>query len=100
MQNDTQPLKIGAMFLVVLALSLSSCRHDTPPSIEICIGDGFGGADCIEKDGSRLYRSPSALKNYWLTNEADEAAYASWCYKTSSTSIEPVMREISTQARR
>ena len=92
MQIDMRPLRLGKWLLVSLGfLHLSGCRDSVPPKIEICIGDGFGGADCIEADGSQLYKSPSALKNYWMTNEPDEANYTSWCYDTTSSAVQSQM---------
>lgn len=61
---------------------LSSCRETTPPKIDICVGDGFGGADCVLKDGSRAYISPMNLKNYWMTPQEDMKSFANWCYST------------------
>lgn len=71
-------LKNGTMFC--LAIAIASCRGSKPPVIEVCIGDGFGGADCVEADGSKKYRAPSELRDYWMTSEADEQNFASWCY--------------------
>lgn len=77
-------LRLGRLLLPVLALALSSCRDSVPPKMEICIGDGLGGADCIGADGSRRYRLPSELKNYWMSNQPDMANFTSWCYATNS----------------
>lgn len=82
------------LLLAIGLVALSSCRKDTPPPVEICIGDGVGGADCIEKDGSRRYRRPSELENYWMTNQEDQAAFASWCYKANPQSVERAMDRI------
>lgn len=90
-------LKNGKKYCLVLALVLTSCRDSTPPKIEVCLGDGFGGADCIEADGSKLYRPPSQLKNYWMTSEPDEANLLSWCYDTSQTNVEAGMHEIKSE---
>lgn len=77
--------KLGAMLCLVLA----SCNEkDPPPVIEICILDGFGGADCIERDGSQKYRAPTELTNFWATNQDDMAAFSSWCYKIPQVAIE------------
>lgn len=77
-----QHLNGKLLFLVVLVLSLYSCGT-IPPKIEVCIGDGFGGADCKSSSGETVYKSPSQLKNYWMTNQNDMAAFSSWCYRTS-----------------
>lgn len=80
-----QLLKLGMILLVSLALlPLSSCRDSTPPKMEICLGDGNGGADCVEADGSRRFRLPSELKNYWMSNQPDMANFTSWCYDTEN----------------
>jgi hypothetical protein len=75
----------------------------------ICIGDGFGGCDGTIPDGgaipegcsvkdpkfpSRVYCPPSALKNYWMTTEPDQANYSAWCYGTSSKNAASVMAEM------
>lgn len=69
--------------LALALLAASGCRESRPPKIEICLGDGVGGADCVQRDGARKYRPPSELKNYWMTNPEDQAAFAAWCYDTS-----------------
>lgn len=95
MNKDMKRLNRGKTLLAGLGLLLnSSCRDSVPPKIEICIGDGFGGADCIETDGSRKYKSPSELLNYWMTSESDEANYTSWCYGTSERNVQPAMKLI------
>jgi hypothetical protein len=94
MQTDTKPHKSGATyflaaaisisFLLSLSLSLVSCRTDKPPVLSIiCIGDGFGGADCSLPDGTTKYLAPSELKNFWMTTEMDMQNFSSWCYKTT-----------------
>jgi hypothetical protein len=100
MLKDTQPHKTGKLFLVALGLlALSACRDSVPPKIEVCIGDGFGGADCVEADGSKLYKSPSALENYWMTSQPDEANFASWCYDTTPAVAKIGMEKIKSKIR-
>lgn len=70
-------------FILVLCLVCASCRTSKPPVIEVCILDGFGGADCIETDGSKKVKLPSEIKNYWATNQNDMANFAGWCYQTT-----------------
>lgn len=82
----------GVWLLAVLVL-LPNCRSSIPPAIEICLGDGVGGADCIERDNTKIYRPPSELKNYWMTNEPDEAAFASWCYNANPDQVQAVMNQ-------
>ena len=100
---DMRLLRNGAM--LYLALVLASCRNSTPPPIDICIGDGFGGADCQLRAGSELiskctkndngyYCPPSALVNMWMTTQTDEAAFASWAYDTSPEAIQTQMAKI------
>lgn len=91
-------LKNGKRLFLVLGLLLaSSCRSSTAPAIEICIGDGFGGADCIRRDGSRLYRPPSELQNYWMTNQDDMRAYSSWCFDTSAKIMDLHMKRLTAE---
>lgn len=77
----------------LLCLVLAACRTDKPPVIEICIGDGFGAADCIDRDGNKVYRSPSELQNYWMSPQQDMAAFSSWCYKVNKEVIESEMQK-------
>lgn len=84
----------GKRLLAVLALLLASCRTSQPPTLEVCILDGFGGGDCVETDGSQLYRAPSLMKNYWSTNEGDMANFSSWCYDADRSFIRRGMGEI------
>lgn len=90
--------KHGKWLCLGLGLLLVSCRQSQPPKIEICIGDGFGGADCVESDGSKLYRTPSQLRNYWMTGQPDMANFSSWCYDTGQNNVKAGMREIKSQA--
>jgi hypothetical protein len=92
-------LKLGGMLCLALAL-LTSCRKSTPPTIEICILDSNGGADCIERDGSKLYRPPSQLENYWATSQSDQAAFAAWCYAVNRAPVEQVMEQIALDVKR
>jgi hypothetical protein len=79
--------RLGKLLLLGLELLLPSCRDSIPPKIEICIGDGFGGADCVEADGTQLYKPPSGLKNYWMSNQPDMANFTSWCYQTAPSTV-------------
>lgn len=91
---------LGKKLLVALViLSALGCRESKPPAIDICIGDGFGGADCALKPTSSLrdkchpltsgayYCPPSALVNVWMTPQADMEAFSSWCYQTSKSNV-------------
>lgn len=94
MLQGMRPHKRGSLLLVALALLPLSCRNSVPPKIEICIGDGVGGADCIEPDGTKMFRLPSQLQNYWMTSEADEANFSSWCYESTKNVAEIGMKNI------
>lgn len=83
------------LFLALATLVLSGCPAKTPPPpVEVCIHDGLGGLDCVEHDGSKKYLMPSLAKNYWCTNQEDEAAYASWATGASSEEVQQNMAEI------
>lgn len=99
MQTGIRLPRRGALLCLGLGLVLPSCRNDAPPRVEVCIGDGFGGADCVETNATQLYRSPSMLKNYWMTGQPDEANFAAWCYGATPAQVTPVMTEIESQAR-
>lgn len=86
-------------FLVPSLFLLSGCRDSQPPQLSvICIGDGFGGADCVDSSGNKVYKSPSQLLNYWMTTQGDEANFAGWCYDTNSSAAQARMAEIQEQA--
>lgn len=88
--------KNGVWLFLVLGflLSLDGCRKDQPPAIPICIGDGFGGADCVLEDGHREYWSPTKLKNSWITTQPGMELYSSWCYKAAPEFIRAEMNRI------
>src|SRR4051812_30775572 len=99
--KDMQRLHSGKKLLACLGLLLNSCRTSTPPPMDICLGDGFGGADCQLRAGSEMisrcsqnpkgyYCPPSALLNMWMTTETDEASFAKWAYDTNSS--EPIQK--------
>lgn len=99
MMKDMLRLKHGKTSLLALGLlALSGCRNSVPPKIEICIGDGVGGADCIEANGAKLYRPPSQLLDYWMTSEPDEANYSSWCYDTTTAAAQAGMKQMKAKA--
>lgn len=72
-------LKHGMIFLL-LSLALVSCRESKAPIIDQCTGDGFGGANCVLKDNTRVYLSPMQLKNYWISSPQDMNLFVAWCY--------------------
>lgn len=88
--------KPGKLLFPVLLLVLSSCRSSQPPALSIvCIGDGFGGADCVDSGGNKVYKPPSQLVNYWMTTEVDEQNFTTWCYgSNSSTAVQAGMQNI------
>ena len=99
MMTGTKLQQNGRKFFLALAFFLSSCRTGTPaPVIEVCIGDGVGGSDCVEADHTKKYRLPSEMKNYWCTNEADEARWSSWAYRTNLKNVLPAMKLVKESA--
>jgi hypothetical protein len=95
----------GRLLYLCLALLLASCRNSTPPAISICIGDGFGGADCQLEPTSPLaqcciqnpqgyYCPPTCLKNAWITSEAEEASFSSWCYDAPVPAVQAQMDKL------
>lgn len=92
--------KLGKLLLVGLGLlALESCRDSVPPAIEICIGNGVGGADCVESSGKKKYRLPSELTNYWMTSQPDMKNFSSWCYDIPADDVQKHMDRIEAQAR-
>ena len=81
-------------FLAAALLLISGCRTQPAPIIEVCILDGFGGGDCVEPDGTKIYKMPSQMKNYWSTNESDEARYAAFCNDASPEQVRFMMNSI------
>lgn len=78
--------------LGMLLLLAPGCRKSTPPPTDICIGDGFGGADCTLSDGTHQYKSPSVLRGAWIIpDQKQAAAYVSWCYDASLNQTQQVM---------
>ena len=49
-----------------------------------------GGGDCVEVDGTKVFKTPSQMNNYWCTNESDEERYASYCNDTSTETVKIV----------
>lgn len=94
MRIDIRRPWLGNLLFLALGLALSSCRESTPPPLEICILDGHGGGDCIESDGSRLYRVPSSMANYWATNEPDQRSFSAWCYDGNPVDAANYMNQI------
>lgn len=89
---------LGRRLCLALGLLLVSCRTSSPPSIEICLGDGTGGGNCISREGVKFYRVPSELQNYWMTNQDDMKAFSSWCYQTSPENTAAFMKLLKEKA--
>lgn len=90
----------GKKLLVILGfLALNSCRKDPPPAIEICILNGAGGGDCVEADGTKKFRLPSEMVNFWSTNQPDMKNFSSWCYETGQAQIATQMDMIFREAK-
>lgn len=101
MNKDMQRLINGVWLSLVLGFLLSSCRTSKPPALSIiCLGDGVGGADCVDSVGNKIYKKPSELLNYWMTTEVDEQNFASWCYGGGSGgAVKAGMESIKNQVR-
>jgi hypothetical protein len=93
------------LLVSLCALSLTGCRTDKAPATSVCIGDGFGGGDCqltassplvalCVKNANGYYCPPSALKGAWITSEAEEASFASWCFKAPAAVASSVVADI------
>jgi hypothetical protein len=78
--------------LVLGLLILNSCRSDTPPAIENCILAPAGGADCVEVDGSHVFKTPSQMVDYWATNGSDFAKFVGWAYGAKTPAQMAVVR--------
>lgn len=109
--------------VVVSVLDLSCKQKSLPPPIDLCQGDGLGGADCLLIPESPLislcskkefgfnkqlfsmnqqfhwnsepyFCPPSALKNSWITTQVSMAKYASWCSGVSAGSADEYLNKI------
>lgn len=49
----------------------------------------------MSSKGEKLYKSPSELKNFWMTTQTDEKNFSSWCYDVSVDAASKVMSSIS-----
>lgn len=82
-------------FIVCLVMmNLVQCKTSTPPKIEMCILKKAGGGNCTEADGKHETKLPSQMENYWCTNEADQARWASWCYDAEVPVVKKGMDQI------
>lgn len=95
--------------VILVSVGSTGCRSDKPPKIDICLGDGVGGADCTLREGSELrakcmyhndangegwYCPPSALANTWITTQTDMESFSSFCYDVSKKTARKSMRSI------
>lgn len=65
----------------LFVLSVASCRGSLPPKIPVCIGDGAGGADCVNEVGEEYYCDAQCLENYWMTTQDGMEKFSNWCYE-------------------
>ena len=82
-----------------VAAVYSGCRSSKPPKIPICIGTGYGGADCKLVDGTYEHWGPTKLKNAWITTQHGMALFSSWCYDAKLSIIQAEMAEIDEEIR-
>ena len=94
-----QLLRNGKRLCLVLGLLASGCRESAPPPMIICQGDGFGGADCVDKDGTRIHKAPSELENFWMTDQDGMRGFSAWCYDTSIGVTEAALQSKSAEIR-
>jgi hypothetical protein len=86
---------LRALVLVLLALLLTSCRHDSPPPLKmICLASGTGGMDCHTSDGQNIYLAPSQTTNMWCAKQEDMESFMSWCYRAPRPLVESHMQDI------
>lgn len=85
-------LKSGKLLLVVLALSLSACRKDPPPPMDNCLGDGQGGADCLDISGNYYYCDAECMLNRLAFRQDQFANFAAWCYDTKVKNVKPALQ--------
>lgn len=80
--------------LGLMLLSCPACRSSTPPPTDICVGDGFGGADCTLSTGEHKYKSPSDLKGAWIIPDQKQAtSFVSWCYDATQEQVQAAMEK-------
>ncbi len=106
--------KLGFALLAATAILFSAgstgCKSEKAPAIDVCLGDGFGGASCVLREGSELrskchysetvnakgwYCPPSSLENMWMTTQRDMESFSSFCYDVSRKTARNHMRAYS-----
>ncbi len=88
-------MKILLALCIAVAVLCGGCRTDHPPKLSlICTLDGFGGGNCVQSDGTREYREPSKMVNFWATTQEDQANFSAWCYGVSPKAAKRVMAKI------
>ena len=101
---------LNGVLLCLALVTLSSCRLDKPPAIQICTSDGFGGADCdftgvspeiappplpgtqVGTDPAVRYLKPTELKNYFMTSQPGMERFAAWCYDTDAETVRAALK--------
>ena len=88
---------LGSLFCLAL-VSLSSCRKDYAPKADLCELDGFGGGDCVLKDGTAIYKAPSEMSNWIARSPQEEAEFVAWCYKTTPQAVTQIWEQMKHEA--
>jgi len=65
----------------------------------MCQLDGFGGADCVARDGTVGYKTPEQLRNYLSSNPDDYAELITWCYQANGRDADEIKRRITSRER-
>lgn len=86
--------------LIVFIISFSlSCRTSKPPGMTVCLGNGAGGADCVDQFGVRSTKLPSELEDFFMLSPSDASAYSSWCFHTTTKLTDPIVKDLLTVMR-
>jgi len=78
------------LIFIVTLLFLVSCSS-TMPKIDICVGDGYGGADCIDVKRNPYYMLPSQLENFNAFENAELVKYYDYCYRRIRNENPPII---------
>lgn len=71
----------------------------TPPPMPVCIGDGKGGAQCVDATDKTFYADPASLNNWWMTSPESMAAFTAWCYGAKVDQVKSEMQKIEVKAK-
>jgi hypothetical protein len=72
------------LILIILLLSLISCRKDPMPNVTTCVLGRLAHGRCVDSQGKKSYKDFDELVGNIMLSPQDAKAFTRWCYKANA----------------